>query len=189
MSLQAGFEQALNAAWQDRDFDQWQLHRAIYADWLEEQNHPLWRMARCPMRMYPCKVNTKGGPRVWMWRLWFDLPEQWDKPRPRWWVNQRVNANQLLGFPPFTLRCKGWEEDTHSLRFSVVFKPRSGTRTRTLIRYQMRGSETIVVARDINVHPDGFAAAFWTVRDGVLREVTPPEWRVRGNVNQGVLFQ
>lgn len=177
-NLLASFEQQMFDGWEQRDFDLWLHHRLVYADWLEENDHALWRMARCPVRLHPCTVKTKGGPRVWLWRLYFDFPEQWSKPRPRWWGNLRTNFNQLLGFPPFTLRCKGWDSSSRSgkagtLRFTVVFKPHASTRTVSNRRYGLSGSTERIVARDTDLHPDGFAAAFWTTQCGVIREITP----------------
>lgn len=191
--LQAAFEWEMNVAWQARNFSAWNDIRLIYADWLEENNHPLWRMARLLGTMRPCTVPTSGGPRIWMWRLFFNVPALVGKPRPRWWANQRMNAQQILGLPPYTLRCKGFDwnetegnqEIDGSVRFTVTFRPRKPTRYVSNIRYGLRGGEQRPVALDTDIHPDGFAALFWGAPGGE-REVTPND--VKSQLRQKELF-
>lgn len=173
--LHAAFEAQLHAAWEARDFSAWLRDRLVYADWLEENDHPLSRMARCPVRMSPRHDFERPlhSCKLWMWRLYFDFPADWHKPRPCWWANQRMNAQQMLGFPPYTLRCKGWEKETRTLRFTLVFRPHAATRWVSRRRYDLSGFDEKPAARDIIPHRDGFAACFWRPFADAPHDVTP----------------
>lgn len=186
-SLREVFEEQLHAAWQDRNFDAWLEARSIYADYLEEQDDPLFPMARCPLRMHAVTSRLRnGGKRPWMWRLYFDLPDTLEKPRPRWWASQRVNGKQLLGLPPFTLRCKGWEDETRTVRFTVIFRPRESKRAvrvrDTSIHSNGWGYILTPVAMDTDLHPAGFAALWWP------GERTPARWGESRRPDQKLLF-
>lgn len=183
---QAGLESTLHAAYTARDFDAWLEARAVYADFLEEADHALARMARCPVRCHAVRMGA--GKRPWMWRLYFDFAESWGKPRPRWWAIRRVNAVPMLGLPPYTLRCKGWEEDTRTLRFTVVWRPHTEQRYISGRRQNLAQGYWKPVARDTDLHPAGFAAAFWTTTFGAVREITPEDRRRVGGGEQKELF-
>jgi hypothetical protein len=167
VSTREGFEAALLDCWHRRNFGDWLFHRAIYADWLEERNDPLYPMARAPCVMSPCTVKTNGGPRVWLWRLYFALPGL-SAGASCWARNRRMNAGPLLGFPRATLRCM--EVEGEQARFTLTFKERM---VRKWVQ-QARGSfasagEWRDAVFDINLHPAGFARLFWPAR-------YPAEW-------------
>ena len=162
LRLRAGFESALFDAWKARDFDAWNSTRLIFSDYLEEQNDPLYPMARARCQMHPCMVRTNGGPRVWLWRLTFSLPQDYDPMRnlSRWARNRRMNGAPLLGFPRAVLRCM--EAQYGFARFTVTFKPRSETRWVKRLRGVLRNAQTLVAsAFDTALHPLGFARLFW----------------------------
>jgi hypothetical protein len=176
----AAFESALAERVQARDFDGWLRERSVYADWLEDRQHPLMWMARAAVDCHPVTVPVRGGgKRAWMWRLYFALPKSLPWPtftaKPlgygRWAANHRVNGHMTLGFLPSALRCKGFDDNRRisgdpgpirwSVRFTAIFRQRP--LTRIVRRRGSRVQEQVPVPLDTALDPCGFARMFWPV--------------------------
>lgn len=177
MSDQDGFENALEAMILADDWDGWLVQRAIYADLLKEQNHPLefWARSVAHRQVISRREGGYRGGEVLSWHLWFEVNPEASKSPGSWFLKKghqdwrkgpaklSVNFHRTLGFPPTQLRYTRKDGCLHKFTFKPG-KPRVSPETMAKLRPDSNSTERaracVYQAFDTSICPLGYAAMF-----------------------------